>query len=296
VEIFEEYIRPVKRATWLSPIVVVPKKNGKLRVCVDYRKLNAATITDAFLLPFTDGVLDTVAGHEMYSFLDGFSGYNQIRMAEEDQEKTAFVTEWGVFVAVVMMFGLKTAPATFQRIIMEIFEEYIPGFMQVFLDDFAVFGTRKAHLQHVELCLEKCRKARLSLNPAKCAFAVTSGMLLGHVVSKEGIAMDPDKVKAILEAPAPHNAKALSRFLGQIRWHSRMIRHLADFATPLHAAVHREPFSWTEEEEKAFAALKLLLTRAPVVQPPDWNREFHVFVDASDIAIGSVLMQKYEKN
>jgi hypothetical protein len=87
-----------------------------------------------------------------------------------------------------MMFGLKTAPATFQRIIMEIFEEYIPGFMQVFLDDFAIFGTQKAHLQHVELCLDKCRKARLSLNPAKCAFAVTSGMLLGHIVSKEGIA------------------------------------------------------------------------------------------------------------
>jgi hypothetical protein len=121
-------------------------------------------------------------------------------------------------------------------------------------------------------------------------------MLLGHIVSKEGIAMDHDKVKAILEAPAPQNAKALSRFLGQIRWYSRMIRHLADFATPLHAAVHREPFSWTEEEEKEFAALKLLLTRAPVVQPPDWNREFHVFVDASDIAIGSVLMQKYRQD
>jgi hypothetical protein len=179
---------------------------------------------------------------------------------------------------------------------MKIFEEYIPGFMQVFLDDFAVFGSRKMHLQHVEMCLQKCRAARLSLNPAKCAFAVTSGMLLGHIVSKDGIAMDPDKVKVILEAPAPHNAKALNRFLGQIQWHSRMIRHLADFATPLHAAVHREPFSWIEEEEKAFAALKLFLTRAPVVQPPDWNREFHVFVDASDIAIDSVLMQKYEKN
>jgi hypothetical protein len=179
---------------------------------------------------------------------------------------------------------------------MEIFEEYIPGFMQVFLDDFEVFGSQKMHLQHVEMCLRKCRAARLSLNPAKCAFAVTSGMLLGHIVSKDGIAMDPDKVKVILEAPAPYNTKALSRFLGQIRWHSRMIHHLADFATPLHAAIYREPFSWTEEEDKAFAALKLLLTCAPVVQPPDWNREFHVFVDASDIAIGSVLMQKYEKN
>jgi hypothetical protein len=195
-----------------------------------------------------------------------------------------------------MMFGLRTAPAMFQQIIMEIFEEYIPGFMQVFLDDFAVFGTRKRHLLHVELCLRNCREARLSLNPEKCVFVVTSGMLLGHIVSKEGIAMDPDKVKAVLAEPAPHNAKALSWFLRQIRWHSRMIQHLADFATPLHVAVHKEPFTWTEEEEKAFAVLKLLLSCALVVQLPDWEKEFHVFVDASDITIDSVLMQMYEKN
>ena len=99
------FIRPVIKATWLSPIVVVPKKNGKIRVCVDYRKLNAATVTDAFPLPFTDGILDAVARHEIYSFLDGFSGYNQVRMHPDDPEKTTFVIEWGVFVAVVMMFG-----------------------------------------------------------------------------------------------------------------------------------------------------------------------------------------------
>jgi hypothetical protein len=208
----------------------MPKKNGKQRVYVDYRKLNATTIIDAFPLPFTDGVLDLVAGHEMYSFLDGFSGYNQIWMTEEYQEKTVFVTEWGVFVAVVMMFGLKTAPTTFQRIIMEVFEEYVLGFMQVFLDDFAIFGTCKAHLQHVELCLKMCREARLRLNPAKCVFVVTSGLLLGHIVSKGGVAMDHDKVKLVLEDPVPHNAaKALNRFLGQIRWHSHMIRKFGGF-------------------------------------------------------------------
>ena len=179
---------------------------------------------------------------------------------------------------------------------MEIFAEYIPGFMQVFLDDFAVFGGIAEHLRHIPLCLQKCCEARLSLNPAKCAFAVASGMLLGHIVSKDGIAMDPDKVKAILEAPAPTNAKALSRFLGQIRWHSRMIRYLADLATPLHAVVHQEPFTWGEEEDKAFLGLKILLSQAPVVQPPDWNKAFHVFVDASEVAIGSVLMQLYEDN
>ena len=126
------FIRLVKKATWLNLIVVVPKKNGKIWVCVHYRKLNAATVTDAFPLPFTDGILDAVAGHEIYSFLDGFSGYNQVRIHLDDQEKTAFVTEWGVFVVVVMMFGLKTALATFQRVIQEIFHEYIPTFMQVF--------------------------------------------------------------------------------------------------------------------------------------------------------------------
>ena len=247
------FIRPVKKTTCLCPIVVVPRKNRKIKVCVDYRKLNAATVTDAFPLQFTDGVLDAVAGHEVYSFLDDFSGYNQIRMHPNDQEKSAFVTEWRVFVAVVMMFGLKTASTTFQRIIMEIFGKFIPAFMQIFLDDFVVCSREEEHLR---LCLEKCRAYRLSLSLAKCMFGVTSRALLGHIVSKGGIAVDPDKVKAILEAPAPTTAKALSRFLGQIRWHSRMLRYLADLTTPLHAAVHRTPFQWSDIEDKAYRDLK----------------------------------------
>ena len=232
---------------------------------MDYRKLNAITITDAFPLPFTDNVLDVVAGHDMYSFLDRFNGYNQVHMHPNDQEKIALVTDWGVYVAVVMMFGLKTAPTTFQRTITEIFGEYIPAFMQVFLEDFAVYGTTADHLQHLQLCLEHCRISHLSLNLAKCAFGITSRSLLGHIVSKEGIVVDPNKIVAITQAKTPANAKALSRFLGQIRWHSRMLRHLADFATPLHAAIHRTPFSWTTVEDKAYEALKVMLTQAPVV-------------------------------
>ena len=125
---------------------------------------------------------------------------------------------------------------------MEIFGEYIPAFMEVFLDDLAIYSREEDHLQHLRLCLEKCRAYRLSLNTAKCVFGVSSGTLLGHIVSKEGIAVDPDKVKAIVEAPAPATAKALTRFLGEIRWQSRMLRYLADLATPLHAAVHQTPF------------------------------------------------------
>ena len=168
--------------------------------------------------------------------------------------------------------------------------------MQVFLDDFIVNSRKTDHFDHLRLCLERCRQGRLSLNPAKCAFGVTSGTLLGHIVSEEGIAVDPDKVKAILEAPTPINAKAFTRFLGQIRWHSRMIRYLADVATPLHAAVHRTPFQWTSVEQDAYDCLKKMLSRVPVVQPPDWEKAFHVFVDASDIAIGSALMQLEEPN
>ena len=142
--------------------------------------------------------------------------------------------------------------------------------------------------------MKKCRGSRLSLNPEKCVFGVTSGALLGHIVSNDGIVVDPDKVKAILQAPAPTNAKALSRFLGQIGWQNRMLRYLADFATPLHAVVHHIPFQWTEQEEKAYQALKVMLSQAPVVQPPDWTKDFHVSVDASDIMIKSVLMQLTE--
>ena len=128
---------------------VEPKKNDKIRVSVDYKKLNAITVTDAFPLPFIDEVLDVVAGREIYSFLDGFSGYNQVKMHPEVQEKTDFVTKWGVFMATVMMLGLKTSPTTFQ----EIFVDYILAFMQVFLDNFAVYSRRTDHFTHLQLCL-----------------------------------------------------------------------------------------------------------------------------------------------
>ena len=157
---------------------------------------------------------------------------------------------------------------------MDIFGEYIPTFMQVFVGDFAVYSRQIQHLDHLQMCLEKCREYRLSLNPAKCVFGVTSGTLLGHIT------VDPDKVRPILEAPTLNNAKVLNQLLGQIRWHSRMLRHLADFATSQHAVVHRLPFQWAEQEEKEYQASMVMLSQAPMVQPPDWTKSFHVFVDA----------------
>ena len=151
------FIKPIHEVTWLSPIVIVPKKSGKIKVCVDYRKLNAATIFDPFPLPFTDTLLNAVAGHQIYNFLDGFSGYNQIRTAPEDENKTAFITEWGAFASTVMGFGLKNGPSSFSELVVKVFEPYLTSFMRVFLDDFSVFGQFSKHLHQLRLCFERCR-------------------------------------------------------------------------------------------------------------------------------------------
>ena len=142
----------------------------------------------------------------------------------------------------VMMFGLKKAPATFQHANMEIFVEFIPKFMQVFLDDFAVFSMMDRHLDCLSKCLQHCRDTHLKLNPAKCAFAVSGGQLLGYLVRKQGIAIDPAKVEAVLSAPPPTNVKDLMRFRGQVHWHSRVLRYLAYFAQPLHLASNKTPY------------------------------------------------------
>ena len=136
----------MKCSEWVSAIVIVPKKNGKIRICQDFRKLNDATKKDYFPLPFTDSILDVVAGHEVYSFLDGFSGYNQIKIAPADQSKTTFTTDWGTYASVVMLFGLCNAPATFQRLMMVAFLPFLRKFMEIFLDDFCIYGKRQTML------------------------------------------------------------------------------------------------------------------------------------------------------
>ncbi|MCO5587501.1 hypothetical protein L7F22_041450 [Adiantum nelumboides] len=168
------FITEVESNDWLFPIVVVPKKNGKLKVCVNYRKLNAQTIKDPFPLPFTDMMLDEIAGHEMYSFMDGYSGYNQLNIAPEDKEKTTFITEWGAFMYLVMPFGLCNAPATFQHCMMEIFSEFLHRFLAIFVDDFTIYSTEELHILFLEMVFQRCREKRICLNPFKSVFMVTS--------------------------------------------------------------------------------------------------------------------------
>ena len=208
------FIYPVVNSEWVSPIVVVPKKAGadgklKIRVCQDFRKLNASTKKDYFPIPFTDIILDHVSGHECYSFLDEFSGYNQVFIRPEDQLKTTFTTEWGTFAFNRMPFGLCNAPGTFQRLMMDIFQDFLRHFLEVFIDDFAVFSAKPDHLKFLKKTFERCRETNLKLHPGKCFLGMESGLLLGHVVSKSGLEINLDKVKAILALTAPANVREI---------------------------------------------------------------------------------------
>ncbi|MCO5582739.1 hypothetical protein L7F22_036638 [Adiantum nelumboides] len=145
------FITKVESSEWLFPIVVVPKKNGKLKVCVDYRKLNAQTIKGPFSLPFTDMMLDEIAGDEMYNFMDDYSGYNELKIAPKDREKTTFIIKWGAFMYLVMPYGLCHALATFQRCMMEIFSEFLHKFLVIFIDDFTIYSTKELHILFLEM-------------------------------------------------------------------------------------------------------------------------------------------------
>ena len=184
------FIVPVDQATWLSPIVIVPKKYDKLRICVDFRRLNAATKKDHYPLPFTNEVLDTVIGYAAYSFIDCFSGYHQVCIHEDDRYKTTFITEWGAYVWVVMPFSLKNAPPTYQRIVNQIFKDYLNDFMKLFLGDFSVYSVYND------------------------IFYVPSGVILGYIFNEAGKFPNPKKIEALVNMPLPKNVKAIQTFNG----------------------------------------------------------------------------------
>ncbi|RVW59143.1 Transposon Ty3-I Gag-Pol polyprotein [Vitis vinifera] len=201
---------------WLANVVPVPKKDGKVRVCVDFRDLNKASPKDDFPLPHIDMLVDSTAGHSMLSFMDGFSGYSQILMAPEDMEKTSFITEWGTYCYRVMPFGLKNAGATYQRAATTLFHDMMHRDVEVYVDDMIVKSRgRSDHLAALERFFERIRQFRLRLNPKKCTFGVTSGKLLGYMVSERGIEVDPDKIRAILTC-LPRTEREVRGFLGRL--------------------------------------------------------------------------------
>jgi len=290
------FIYPISDSKWVSPLVVVPKKNGKWRICVDYRELNKATQKDHFPLPFIDQVLDTLAGKKFFSFLDGFSGYNQIQIAPEDQDKTTFTCPWGTFAYRVLPFGLCNAPATFQRAILSMFADLINEGLEVYMDDFTPYGDDfEPALQNLEKVLQRCIDTRLCLSNEKCLMMITEGVILGHYISAEGIQVDPAKIQILLLIPTPTTQTEVRSFLGFSGYYRRFIEHFSRKAAPLYALTGNTDFVWTEKCDNAFNDLKKLVATSPVLRGPNWNLPFQISSYASDITIGAVLGQEEDK-
>ena len=308
-------IYPIADSKWVSPTQVVPKKSGVTvvenenneliptriqtgwRMCIDYRRLNAVTTKDHFPLPFLDQVLERVAGRAFYCFLDGYSGYNQLEIAMDDQDKTTFTCPFGTFAYKRMPFGLCNAPATFQRCMTSIFSDMVERILEVFMDDFSVYGdTYDQCLGNLGSVLKRCEESNLVLNWEKCHFMVTHGIVLGHIISGKGIEVDPSKVELIQKLPAPRTVRDVRSFLGHAGFYRRFIQSFSAISRPLCALLAKDaPFEWTSSCQLAFDKLKSHLTTAPIIQPPDWSLPFELMCDASDFAVGAVLGQRNER-
>ena len=309
-------IYPISDSPWVSPVHCVPKKGGMTvvknekgemvptrtvtgwRVCIDYRRLNEATRKDHHPLPFIDQTVERLAEHAVYCFLDGMSGYFQIPIAPEDQEKTTFTCPFGTFAYRRMPFGLCNAPCTFQRCMNAIFDGLTGKIMEVFMDDFSVFGDSFSDgLKNLEQVLIRCKKTNLVLSWEKCYFMVKEGIVLGHKVSSRGIEVDRSKVEVIEGLPPPTNVKMIRSFLGHVGFYRRFIKNFSTIAKPLSKLFEKdEPFVFTKECLHAFNLLKEKLINSPILVSPNWSLPFELMCDASDFAIGAVLGQRVDKH
>ena len=283
----------VKYPDWLANPVVVKKKNGKWRVCIDFTDLNKACPKDSYPLPHIDRLVEATTGNELLSFMDAFSGYNQILMHKDDWEKTSFITDRGTYCYKVMPFGLKNAGATYQRTVNEMFKEQLGRTVEVYIDDMLVKSLKAPdHVQHLRQCFDVLNKNNMKLNPAKCTFGVTSGEFLGYIVTKRGIEANPKQIRAILELPSPKNAREVQRLTGRIAALNRFIARSTDKCLPFYNLLkRREKFSWDEASEKAFAELKQYLTTPPVLAKPENGETLYLYIAVSSSAVSGVLVK-----
>jgi hypothetical protein len=276
-----------------APVVMVPKKDGRYRFCVSYKKLNEQLKDPAWPMPHLFDALTRLGRSRYFSTLDMKSGYHQIKVADADQHKTAFVTPWACYEFLVVPFGIKTAPSHFMKV-MELVLRGLPNVI-AYLDDILVHSTTfEEHLNHLAAVFDRLRTANLKLHPGKCVFAQQRCKFLGHIISSEGITPNPEKVRAIADFPRPTDVKKVRQFLGVTSFFRRHIPDYAKKARDLHQLLKKEqPFIWTAKTEDSFVALKQTLLHAPVLKSPDFTREFIITTDASSFALGAVLTQQF---
>jgi hypothetical protein len=280
-----------------APVLFVKKKDGSMRMCIDYRALNKITIKNKYPLPRIDELLDRLLGAKYFSKIDLRSGYWQVRIADDDVAKTAFRTRYGHYEFLVMPFGLTNAPATFMHLMQQTFRQYLDDFVIVFLDDVLIYSKSKhEHEQHLRTVLQVLRDKQLYAKLSKCEFFQTEIGFLGHVINQDGIKMEPSKVDAVLKWPQPKNIHEIRSFLGLAGYYRRFVRDFSNIARPLSALLHKNtPWQWTSAQEQAFNQLKIAVSAAPVLIIPDPSLPYTLVTDASGFAIGAALCQDHGK-
>src|SRR5579859_325094 len=286
------FIRP-SASPWGCPALFVKKKDDTLRMCVDYRPLNAVTVKNKYPLPRIDLLFDQLAGAKVFSKIDLRSGYHQIKIRPSDVPKTAFSTRYGRYEYLVMSFGLTNAPAYFMYLMNSVFLPELDRFVVVFIDDILVYSkTVEEHEEHLSTVLQRLRDHQLYAKFSKCSFWMEEISFLGHVLSSEGITVDPSKVRDVLEWKPPRTVHEIRSFLGLAGYYRRFIPNFSKIAQPMTNLLHKgEKFAWSQKCEDAFRTLRRLLTTAPVLAQPDITQPFDVYCDASGVGLGCVLMQ-----
>jgi hypothetical protein len=288
------YIKPSK-SPYGAPVLFVHKKDGTLRMCVDYRALNKATVKNRYPLPRIDDLFDRLSGAKVFSRIDLRLGYYQIRIAEGDEEKTACCMRYGSYEFLMMPFGLTNAPATFCTLMNDIFREWLDDFVVVYIDDILIYSSSlEEHEEHLCKVFQRLRENKLYAKLEKCEFGVTEVDFLGHRITQEGLKMDDHKVKAILDWEPPKLVPALRSFLGLASYYRKFIKNFTKIATPLINLLKKSAitYEWEEACDEPFETLKGILVKASVLKLPDFDKEFDIHFDASDFAIVGVLVQE----
>ncbi|XP_057532797.1 uncharacterized protein LOC130810672 [Amaranthus tricolor] len=275
------------------PTLLVPKKDGTWRMCIDSRSVNNITIKYRFPIPRIDDILDELGGSQWFSKVDLRSGYHQIRMKTGDEWKTAFKTKYGLYEWLVMPFGLTGAPSTFMRLMNEILRPFLGKFIVVYLDDILIYSKDiAAHLDHLQQLFEVLRKQRLYAKLEKCNFLLPEVSFLGYIVGREGVKVDPTKIQAIQDWPIPTTLTQIRSLHGLASFYRRFIRDFSSVMAPITECTKQGKFNWTPKAQQAFETLKSMMCSAPILKLPNFTKPFELECDASGMGIGAVLVQE----